>query len=178
MNTQTLVLAGLAAVLVFWAVGAHNRVVALRNEIVRAFAPLDEQFRLRQQLLRKQAGRLTESGAAQPADLEALQAALMQADAACAHARVHPGAAGAIASLRLAEEVLAATRQRLAVATAPAAADPELVELATRLAAGEASLAFTRERFNATVAAYNAAVRQFPTALLAAVFRFRPAGLL
>lgn len=175
MTNQTLVLLVLAAVLVFWAVGAHNRIVALRNEIVRAFTPLDEQFRLRQQLLRKQAGQLADTGAVPPADLEALQAALMQADAACAHARVHPGAAGAIASLRLAEEVLGATRQRLA---APTAADPELAELATRLAAGEASLAFTRERFNAAVAAYNAAVRQFPTQLIAAVFRFRPAGQL
>jgi LemA protein len=175
MTTSTIAWIALAAVLVFWAVGAHNRLVALRNEIVRAFGPLDEQFRLRQQLLRKQAGELTDSGAAQPVDLEALQAALMQADAACAHARVHPGAAGAIASLRLAEEVLASTRQRL---TAAAAADPAMAELATRLAAGDASLAFTRESFNAAVGAYNAAVRQFPTWLVAALFRFRPAGLL
>jgi LemA protein len=175
MTTQTLLLTALGAVLAFWAVGAHNRLVALRNEIVRAFGPLDEQFRLRQQLLRKQAGQLGDTGAAPPADLEALQAALMQADAACAHARVHPGAAGAITSLRLAEDVLASTRQRL---PAPPSADPELAELATRLAAGEAALGFTREAFNAAVSAYNAAVVQFPTWLIAAVFRFRPAGLL
>jgi LemA protein len=175
MTTQTLLLIAAVAVLVFWAVGAHNRLVALRNEIVRAFGPLDEQFRLRQQLLRKQAGQLSDSGAVQPADLEALQAALMQADAACAHARVHPGAAGAIASLRLAEEVLATTRQRL---SAPTAANPEMAELATRLAAGEAALGFTRAGFNAAVGAYNAAVAQFPTGLVAALFRFRAAGQL
>ena len=175
MSTQTVVLIVCAAVLAFWAVGAHNRLVALRNEILRAFGPLDEQFRLRQQLLRRQAGQLADAGAVPAADLEALQAALGQADTACAHARVHPGAAGAIASLRLAEEVLASQRQRLAAATAAA---PEMAELAARLAAGEASLAFTRERFNAAVADYNAAVRQFPTLLVAAVFRFRPAGLL
>ena len=32
----------LAAVLVFWSIGAYNRVMLLRNEIARAFAQLDD----------------------------------------------------------------------------------------------------------------------------------------
>ncbi len=173
MNGLTLVWMALAAVLVFWAVGAHNRLVALRNEIVAAFSPLEEQYRLRQHLLRGQAGGAWADEAGAQADLEALQAALSQADAACAHARLHPGAAGAITSLRLAEEVLASTRARL-----PTPADAAMAEVATRIAAGDAALQFTRQRFNAAVADYNVAVRQFPTWLLAAVFGFRAAAML
>ncbi len=172
MDAGTVVAILAAAVLVFWVVGAHNRVVALRQQIVARFAPLDEQYRLRQQLLREQAERLAAGGAADAADLEAMQAALAQADAACGHAKLHPGAAGAIKSLRVAEEVLAATRARLPAATA----DDSLAELATRLAAGEAALGFTKRQFNDAVRAYNDAVAQFPTSIVAAVFGFRPAA--
>lgn len=172
MGTAAIVWILVGALLVFWVVGAYNRIVSLRNELVARFAPLDEQYRLRQQLLREQAERLAAEGRAEAADLEALQAALAQADAACGHAKLHPGAAGAIKSLRVAEEVLAATRARLPSVTA----DESLAELAMRLAAGEASLDFTKRRFNDAVREYNDAVGQFPTWIVAAVFGFRPAA--
>ena len=37
-----------AAVLVFWAVGAYNRLVGLRSELLRAIAAVDAQFHARQ----------------------------------------------------------------------------------------------------------------------------------
>ena len=50
--------------------------------------------------------------------------------------------------------------------------------LGEEIAAIDATLGFTRRQFNDTSDAYNRAVRQFPTWVLALVFRFRPAGVL
>ena len=51
MTSSHIVGAVLAAVLLFWAVGAYNRLVRLRAAIVRQFVPVEEQFRLRHALL-------------------------------------------------------------------------------------------------------------------------------
>jgi LemA protein len=175
MTGGTIALLLVAAVLVFWTVGAYNRLVGLRNQIVALFAPLDEQFRQRHQLLREQAQALAALPGQSAADLDAVHAALSQAEGACAHARMHPGANGAIASLRLAEDVLAVARARL---SAQALADPGLIETNARLATAEASLEFTRRRFNEAVAEYNAALGQFPTWLIASLFGFGNAATL
>lgn len=169
------ILVGIAAVLAFWMVGAHNRLVALRNTIVALIGPVDEQFRARQALLREQAEAVAARSPESAPVLEALQAALSQADAACANARSHPGAAGATASLRLADEILDAARARLPAALLRSG---PLAEIQARLDATQASLDFTRRRFNEAVGEYNAAVRQFPTQIVAALFGFRPAGLI
>lgn len=165
---------GLVAVLTFWIVGAHNRLVRLRNGIVALFAPVDEQFRARQVLLREQGERLLEVSPSVAPVLDALNAALSQADAACAHARTRPGAAGATTSLRLADEILGAARDRI---PSEALQDAALVDVNQRLAVTQASLDFTRRRFNEAVSEYNDAVRQFPTWIVAMLFGFRAAGI-
>jgi LemA protein len=173
MSSAAWVTLGIAALLTFWMVGAHNRLVALRNAIVALFGPVDEQFRARQLLLREQSEAIAALSPGSEALLDALNAALSQADAACAHARSHPGAAGATKSLRLADEILDAARARL---PADAFGSSALAEIQARLIATQASLDFTRRRFNEAVGEYNAAVRQFPTWIVAALFGFRPAG--
>lgn len=164
-----------AAVLLFWAVGAYNRLVGLRNAIVRSFAPVDEQFTVRHALLERQLAAVAAvlTNAAQR--LDALGAACLQADTARAHAKAHPGARGAITSLRLADDIVAEARARLPVQAVGGVA---MSELNARLAASDAALAFARSQFNAAVLDYNRAVRQIPTRLLAALFGFEPAGML
>jgi LemA protein len=54
MTTTQIVWAVVAAALLFWIVGAYNRLVRLRGEIVRRFPPVDEQFTLRGSLLQQQ----------------------------------------------------------------------------------------------------------------------------
>ena len=56
-------------------------------------------------------------------------------------------------------------------------AGADLPELNQRLAASDTALAFARSEFNAAVAAYNEAVRQFPTLLVARLFGFRTAAV-
>jgi LemA protein len=172
MSSSQIACAVVAAALLFWAVGAYNRLVRLRAAIPRQFAPLDEQFRQRHALLLEQADALAPVLDSAATELAALRAACQQVDAACAHAKVRPGAPGAITSLRLADEILVEARARL-----PAAAG-ELADLNARLGASDATLAFARRQFNDAVTEYNQAVRQFPTLLLVGLFGFRAAATL
>ena len=55
-------------------------------------------------------------------------------------------------------------------------AGADLPELNAQLATSDTALAFARAEFNAAVAAYNEAVRQFPTVLVARLFSFRTRG--
>ena len=175
MTTPQIVGAVLAAVLLFWSVGAYNRLVQLRGAIVRQFAPVDAQFRARHALLLQLLAALEPVLANAAPRIDALRAACLQVEAACAHAKLRPGATGAVTSLRLADEILAEARARLPVPSAPGS---ELAALNTQLQASDATLAFARRQFDAAVLDYNQAVRQFPTLLLVGLFGFRSAATL
>ena len=175
MTTLQIVGSVVAAALLFWVVGAYNRLVLLRGAIVRRFVPVDEQFRQRHALLLQQIEALAPVLANAAPRLDALRAACQQLEAACAHAKVRPGAIGAITSLRLADEILGETRTRLPVQGAPGI---DLASLNAQLAASDAMLSFARRQFNDAVAAYNHAVQQFPTVLIVGLFGFRSAGAL
>jgi LemA protein len=164
-----------AAVLLFWTVGAHNRLVRLRNAIVQQFAPVGEQCARRHALLEQQVDALAPVLPSAAPRLDALRAACMQVQAACDYARTRPGTIGAITSLRLAEEILNDARSRV---PAQRVVDAELPELGRELAQADSAFAFARQQFNEAVVAYNAAVRQFPTRLIAGLFSFRTAGTL
>ena len=175
MSTPQIVGWAVAALLLFWAVGAYNRLVRLRGEIVRRFVPVDEQFRVRHALLLQLLEALAPVLANAAQRIDALRAACRQVEVASAHARVRPGAAGAITSLRLADGILGEARARLPVHSAPGS---ELAGLNAQLLASDATLAFARHQFDAAVMAYNGAVKQFPTVLLVRLFGFRSAATL
>jgi LemA protein len=167
-------LAGAAAIVGFWIVGAYNRMVRLRSALVARFAAVDSRHRERQALIETQHEMLSSVLSAAGPRLEALRAASRQADAAREKARVRPGAASAITSLRVAEDILSDARARLPVQSA---AGVDLPELNTRLAGSDTTLDFARREFNEAVLAYNAAVDQFPTLLVAHLFGFRTAAV-
>jgi LemA protein len=171
-STQTVCWA-VTAVLLFWAIGAYNRLVQLRGAIVRQFVPVESQLTQRQALLMQRLDALAPALLNAAPRLDALRAACQQCSAACAHARVRPGAAGAITSLRLADEILGDARARLPVQSV---AGIDLSELNAQLTAADTTLAFARRQFNAAVIEYNEAVRQFPTLLIVGLFGFRAAG--
>ena len=173
MTTTEGTVAAIVAILVFWIVGAYNRLVRLRSELVARFGAVDERYRQRHALLERQLELLSTALSAAAPRLEALRAACRQADTAREHARVRPGTASAVTSLRVAENILADARARLPVQALPGA---DLPELNTQLSTSDTALAFARAEFNAAVAAYNESVRQFPTVLVARLFSFRAAA--
>ena len=169
------------AVLCFWMLGAHNRLVRLRKAIGVAFAQVDA-------LLRQRHVQLAELIAAAGAGLDdvpdvlaAVEAARQQARVAAERAAQRPASAGRLASLVLAEQVLSTSASHLIalVRARPALrADARLRAASAELSATQHRLAATRESFNAEVLGYNASVRQFPTRIVAGMFGFRAAGML
>jgi len=175
VTTAQTILWVVGAALLFWLVGAYNRLVSLRGAIVRQFVPVESQLTQRHGLLLQQIDALTPVLLNAAPRLDALRAACQQCSAACAHAKVRPGAVGAITSLRLAEDILGDARARLPVQSVSGI---DLSALNAQLAAADTALAFARRQFNDAVIEYNDAVRQFPTVLLVGLFGFRAAGTL
>lgn len=189
MSTTSLVLLALAALLGFWAVGAYNRLMRLRGAAISAWGPLDTQLRRRQALVVELVERLATQAAMDDevghATLATLTAATRQAQAAADHAQVRPTRAGAIQSLGLAEGVLEGALRplRVLIEARPQLLDeaetgPHLRGLLESLQDCDAQLAFARRVFNDAVRAFNAAVHELPTCLLAGVYGFKPAATL
>jgi LemA protein len=181
MTTAQIVGWVIAAVLVFWAVGAYNRLVSLRNDISKAFVPVDAQIRQRHMLLEQWVEGLRPLLEHNPQVLDAVLAACGQLQAACDVVRSRPSAARPMASLRMAEETLADARTRL---KNELPAKPEMLAglgvavFGEELAAADSTLGFARRQFNEATQNYNDALDQFPTWLIAGLFRFRNAGTL
>lgn len=175
MTTTQGTVTAIAAVVVFWIVGAYNRLVSLRSDLVARFGAVDERLRQRHAQLERQLELLSTALAAAAPRLDALRAACRQADAAREHARARPAAASAVTSLRVADDILTDARSRLPVQSVAGA---DLAGLNSHLATSDAALSFARAEFNAAVAAYNEAVRQFPTLLVARLFNFPAAAAL
>lgn len=177
MTSGLWVLIVASAVLVFWVVGAYNRLVRLKNAIGAAFAQLDEHLRRRHELI----ARLMEvvgvplkheSGA-----LDALLAAGTQARDAAERARVTPLLAGPLGAMAGAEQMLAASLQRVLALVehhAELQHDGAVRELADALTETRHRIGFARLAYNDQVQAFNDASAQFPTVVLARVFGFFP----
>ncbi|MBP6775959.1 MAG: LemA family protein [Piscinibacter sp.] len=169
------------AMLGFWLLGAHNRLVRLRQGIGAAFAQVDTHLRQRHALL---AELIAAAGAGlddAPEALDAIEAARQQARVAADRVAQRPASAGRLASLVLAEQVLRTAVSRLftLARTRPALrGDARLRAAMAELSATQHRLAAARDAFNAEVLGYNASVRQFPTRVVAGLFGFRAAGTL
>lgn len=173
MNSRQTLLWVAAAVLLFWAVGAYNRLVRLRNAIQQAYTALDARVLRRNECVAELAQAL--QPVFEPALIETLQAALGQSQSAREQARRTPCDAAAITNLGVAEKVLGDARLRLAALLSQqvdALSGSEVPNLVDQVAQAETALAFAREQFNRAALDYNQAVRQFPTRFLAAVFGF------
>lgn len=181
MTTPQIAGWAIVAVLVFWAVGAYNRLVSLRNDISKAFVPVDAQIRQRHLMLEQWVEALRPLLEHDPEPLDAVLAACGQLNAACDVVRSRPSAARPMASLRLAEETLAEARARL---KAQLPAKPEMLAglgvsvLSEELAAADSTLGFARRQYNEATQTYNDAMDQFPTWVIAGLFGFRGAGTL
>jgi LemA protein len=181
MSSAQITAWAIGGVFVFWAVGAYNRLVSLRNAISRAFVPVDAQVRERHRLIEQWIDALRPSLQREPATLDAVIAACGQLQAACDVVRPRPSAARPMASLRLAEETLAEARNRLRAELPTQTDDPAadgVASLTDELANADNTLGFARRQFNEATQNYNDALDQFPTWLIAGLFGFRGAGTL
>lgn len=191
------------AIVLFWALGAYNRLMRLRSAVVQSFGSFDAHMvRLVALLGEFHAACTVQRGdAAAPAEQEmaALQGAATQLSASLAVARARPLRPEAMAALAAARDVLHASwpaalrkAQETAVfaqATATTAAPPIPEEGGMAPTADAAAALMWPVRwsdhvqqndqaiavFNDAVAHYNAAIAQFPASLLAWAFGFKAA---
>lgn len=170
-----------AALVVFWMVGAYNRLVGLRNAIAQAWQGVDEVLKKRGEALLALAAALRTPLAGEQGALDALEAAASQVRQASDALAARPVAAPLAAAWSAAEASLAAASARvLALAEhLPAVREAEGVD--APLASVKdcaAKLAFSRQVYNQAAQGYNAALHQFPTRLLSRLFGFAAAGSL
>ncbi|MEJ6003360.1 LemA family protein [Paucibacter soli] len=166
------------AALFFWAVGAYNRVMRLRNAIVAAYAQLDEALNQRAALCAKLLGLLRPLLVTEQATFDALETAQAEAHAAAQAVRARPFAADPLANLAVAAAVHAAALTRLMSLIehhGELREHAEVYTLADELKMVERHRAFARQVFNQAVGAYNQAVQQFPTRVLSSFFGFAEA---
>ena len=172
MSTQQWLLIALAALAVFWALGAHNRLVALRNAIGGACAQLDEPLQRRAAALRALLDALRTALPDEGSAFDAAEAAQTRllATTDALRARLLSGeleTPGAVQS-----RVLALLEQH------PELAADALAPHLASLREAEQRLNFARQWFNEAVRSHNQAIQQFPARLLAAVLGFGAAATL
>ena len=180
MSGQQILLLALFAVLVFWMVGAYNRMVALRNDIKQAWSRIDEALMLRGQAARPLLTLLNGALAAEQGALDTVQAALAEAALSAATMETRPVVEAHAAAWVAAEASLAAAASRvfaLLEQSPDALRKQETVAESTALwHEADTRLVFARQRFNEACQAYNEAITLFPTRWLVPMFRFERAG--
>jgi len=180
MLTPSLLPWGTAALGVFWAVGAYNRLVRLRSEAKVAFAKLETELTRQLQLVQECIPPEDEQPASQFSGGSAfwggLQGAAAQLAATLHSARSRPLDPDRIAALGAAQEILGMAWDRAERDDAHDLAGPRLPEnfSSERQQRVRMTLA-AAENFNAAVTEYNEAIAQFPAVMLAWLFGFHPA---
>ncbi len=163
------------AVVLFWAVGAHNRLVRLRSAAAQAFGALDAHLVQLLALLGAYETAQAAVGAPAAPQRETLQTAATQCADALAIARAHPLRAAAVAPLVHALQVLegawAGVTEQLPTLAVPAGTEAWKV----RWQQHQSLIAAARGQFAAAVAQHNTATGQFPAQLLAWLMGFKPA---
>lgn len=181
MSPSNLIFIAILAVLVFWAVGAYNRLIRLKNTIANAFGQIDVQLKRRYDLIPNLVEAAKKYLQHEQTTLEAVITARNQARAASDVVRSRPANALAVTKLATAEQVLGGSLGRLfAVAEAypDLKADQTIRELSEELTSTENKVSFARQAFNDAVLDYNNAQGQFPAMLVARLFSFAPSAML
>ena len=181
MTPTNLILIAILAILVFWAVGAYNRLIRLKNVIANAFGQIDVQLKRRYDLIPNLVEAAKKYLSHERETLEAVINARNQAKSASDAVRSRPANALAVTKLVAAEQALDGSLGRLfAVAEAypDLKADQAIRELSEELTSTENKVTFARQAFNDAVLDYNNAQGQFPALLIAKLFSFAPSAML
>lgn len=183
MKTLLILLVVLAIPIFFvlvFAMGAYNKLVALRNRFKNAFAQIDVQLKRRYDLIPN----LVETAKGylqhERGTLEAVIAARNAASSASNRAAANPGDPAAMKELMAAEGTLTGSLGRLfalSEAYPDLKANTTMNGLMEELTSTENKVSFSRQAFNDSVMGYNTARESFPSNIIAGMFHFDPAEL-
>lgn len=181
MSVSLWVFLALGLVVFFWAVGAYNRLVRLKNAIANAFGQIDVQLKRRYDLIPNLVEVARRYLQHEAQTLEAVIAARNQAKTAEQTAAGSPLNAGALGVLAGAEMALGGALGKLfaVVEDYPdLKADQNMRELSEELTSTENRVGFARQAYNDHVLEFNDAAAQFPTLVIARLFGFQPQAML
>jgi len=170
-----------ALVVFFWAVGAYNRLVRLRNGIANAFGQIDVQLKRRHDLIPNLVEVARKYLEHESQTLEAVIAARNQARSAEQAASGAPLNPALISTLSGAEQMLGGALGRLMAVVEDypeLKADQNMRELSEELSSTENRIGFARQAYNDQANDYNDAAQQFPTLIVARLFNFQPQSML
>ncbi len=165
----TWIFLGLIAVVVFWLIGAFNRLIALKGQVANGWKQIDVQLKRRHDLIPNLVE--TVKGAMQ-FERDTLEAVVQ--------ARTRAVGAEGVKNVAQAENMLT---QALGKLFAVVEAYPELKsvgnvsQLQEELASTENRIAFSRQHYNDVATSYNVVQAQFPTNLVAGLAKATPADL-
>ena len=165
------------AVLVFWTLGAYNRMVKMRSQAIAAFTPVDAQLLQCIALVQAQLPLAVQGGTPATQQLWlGLGGASQQFEASLKMLRPRPLDAAFMAPLHTAHETLRQSWLRVQAAAPDLAGDLIPQALLAQWDQIDVQLSLAAREFDDKVAAYNEAVAQFPAVLLAWLFSFKPAS--
>jgi len=179
--TGTIILLALALLIVFWAVGAYNRLVSLQNQVKNAFSQIDVQLKRRYDLIPNLVETARGYMKHERETLEAVIAARNQAVNANAKASADPTDGSAVRQMAAAEGLLATSLGKmfaLSESYPELKANENMMQLTEELTSTENRIAFARQAYNDGVMLYNTSREQFPGSIIAGMFAFKPAELL
>lgn len=165
----TLVFFAVLAAVAFWLVGAYNKLVSLKNQVVNAWKQIDVQLKRRHDLIPNLVN--TVKGA-MDFEKSALEAVI--------NARSRAMGAHGVKETAQAEGMLTQALGRLfalAEAYPDLKATGNIAQLQEELTSTENKIAFARQLYNDTSTQYNTAQQQFPTNLVAGLAKAAPADL-
>ena len=165
MSTGWIVL-GVIVIVVLFAFGAYNRLVALGQRVSQAFADVDVQLKQRHDLIPNLVETVKGYAAHERGTLEEVvkaRNAAISAEGPADVAKAENALSGALKSLFA-----------LAEAYPDLKANTNFQQLQTELADLENKIAAARRFFNNAVQEYNTGIQQFPAALFAGALGFGP----
>lgn len=180
----------LAAVLIFWALGAYNRLVRLRSDVMRHQLSVAQLWQRHGLILREEIRgmaqvRDTESQwamiAGEDTQWQTVVQSVRQIEAVLARVLTQPSRWASVddlAALRAAQEVLGQSWKRLAASSEDLAGQP-IPDKLNRLWQSHVQQTEQQVRaYNHAVEIYHDAINAFPALVLAGVFGFAPSAQL
>jgi LemA protein len=175
------VILGIVVLLVVFAIGIYNGLVAARNAYKNAFAQIDVQLTRRHDLIPNLVETAKGYLAHERQTLEAVINARNAAVSGLKAAAAKPGDPAAVQNLASAENALSGALGRLfalAEAYPDLKANRNMMQLSEELTTTENKVAFSRQAYNDSVMGYNNKREVFPSSIVANMFAFLPAQLL
>ena len=169
-----IVLLVVLALLVFWLIGAYNKLISLKNQVANAWKQIDVQLKRRHDLIPNLVNTVKGAMQFERETLEAVVSARNKAIQVQAAPGAHVGETAAAEA-----QLTGALSRLLAVVEAypDLKATGNVAQLQEELTSTENKIAFARQLYNDTATQYNTKQQQFPTNLVAGMAGASPAEL-